>query len=168
MKKMLKIFLFIASFYRNFLAVARTAKQSLRRSLRRTLLLLPINQVMISTAGKAGSLQGVEGHNYVQINDTTINSSGAVWFNNPTSFTRDFHLEMAFYIENTANDSDGLAFVLQSSGPQALASEAGSTIEFGRIFLDQTHLVKVQSQIVSQLNLIHITTIMAVSLLLIG
>ena len=57
---------------------------------------LPINQVMISTAGKAGSLQGVEGHNYVQINDTTINSSGAVWFNNPTSFTRDFHLEMAF------------------------------------------------------------------------
>lgn len=89
---------------------------------------LPINQVMISTAGKAGSLQGVEGHNYVQINDTTINSSGAVWFNNPISFTRDFHLEMAFYIENTANDSDGLAFVLQSSGPQALASEAGSTI----------------------------------------
>ena len=35
---------------------------------------------------------------------------------------------MAFYIENTANDSEwtGL-FVMQSSGPQALASEAGST-----------------------------------------
>lgn len=89
---------------------------------------LPINQVMISTAGKAGSLQGTEGHNYVQINDTTTNSSGAVWFNNPISFTRDFHLEMAFYIENTANDSDGLAFVMQSSGPNAIAADAGSTL----------------------------------------
>lgn len=90
---------------------------------------LPINQVMISTAGKAGSLQGVEGHNYVQINDTTTNSSGAVWFNNPISFTRDFHLEMAFYIEDSSNnDSDGLAFVMQSSGSQSLAAEAGPTI----------------------------------------
>ena len=89
---------------------------------------LPINQSMISTAGKAGSAQGKEGFNYVQINDSTTNSSGAVWFNNPISFTRDFHLEMAFFIENTANDSDGLAFVMQSSGPKAIAADAGSTL----------------------------------------
>lgn len=89
---------------------------------------LPIDQSLLSTAGKAGSLQGGEGHNYVQINDETTNSSGAVWFNNPISFTRDFRLEMAFFIENTAVDSDGLAFVMQSSGPNAIAADAGSTI----------------------------------------
>lgn len=35
---------------------------------------------------------------------------------------------MAFYIENTVNDSDGLAFVMQSSGLGSLAAQAGPTI----------------------------------------
>lgn len=89
---------------------------------------LPIDETMVSTAGKAGAPAGEETHRYVQINDTTTNSSGAVWFNNPVTFTRDFKIEMAFYIENTANDSDGLAFVMQSNGLDSLAEQAGPTI----------------------------------------
>ena len=81
---------------------------------------LPIDETMITTVGKAGAPAGSQKHRYVQINDTTTNSSGAVWFNNPVTFTRDFKIEMAFYIENTANDSDGVAFVMQSNGPTAL------------------------------------------------
>ncbi|MGC2993783.1 lectin-like domain-containing protein, partial [Enterococcus faecalis] len=77
---------------------------------------LPIEQTMISTVGKAGSPSGSEIHRYVQINDTTPSSSGAVWFNYPVSFTNDFKIEMAFYIEFVTNDSDGLTFVMQSNG----------------------------------------------------
>lgn len=89
---------------------------------------LPIDETMITTVGKAGAPAGSQKHRYVQINDTTTNSSGAVWFNNPVTFTRDFKIEMAFYIENTANDSDGVAFVMQSNGPTALGEEAGPTL----------------------------------------
>lgn len=89
---------------------------------------LPVDSSMITTAGKAGAPSGSANHRYVQINDNTTNSSGAVWFNNPVSFTSDFKIEMAFFIENAANDSDGLAFVMQSNGPNSLASEAASTI----------------------------------------
>ncbi|WP_430611756.1 lectin-like domain-containing protein [Enterococcus sp. DIV0876] len=89
---------------------------------------LPIDETMISSVGNAGAPFGQEGFQYVQINDTSTNSSGAVWFNNPITFTKDFRLEMAIYIDDTANDSDGLAFVMQSSGLSALAEQTGSTI----------------------------------------
>ena len=72
---------------------------------------LPIDQTMISTVGIAGSPSGSENHRYVQINDTTPSSSGAVWFNNPVSFTNDFKIEMAFYIENVTNVNPSLSFV---------------------------------------------------------
>ncbi|HBI1692773.1 TPA: lectin [Enterococcus faecalis] len=103
---------------------------------------LPIDQTMISTVGKAGSPSGSENHRYVQINDTTPSSSGAVWFNNPVSFTNDFKIEMAFYIENVTNDSDGLTFVMQSNGPTAIAEEAGPTIGVWANTGDSTPLSK--------------------------
>ncbi|MFR0816185.1 MAG: lectin-like domain-containing protein [Enterococcus casseliflavus] len=78
---------------------------------------MPIDETLITTVGQAGSPQGSDGYNYVQINDgVTSNVSGGVWFNKAVSFTRSFRLEMAFCIENTATDSDGLTFVMQSSG----------------------------------------------------
>lgn len=90
---------------------------------------LPIDETLITTVGQAGSPQGSDGYNYVQINDgVTSNVSGGVWFNKAVSFTRSFRLEMAFCIENAAADSDGLAFVMQSSGVDALAQQAGPTI----------------------------------------
>lgn len=89
---------------------------------------LPVDSTMITTAGKVGAPSGSANHRYVQINDTTTSSSGAVWFNNPVSFTSDFKMDMAFFIENTANDSDGLTFVMQSSSPTAIAAETGPTI----------------------------------------
>lgn len=90
---------------------------------------LPIDETLITTVGQAGSPQGSDGYNYVQINDgVTSNISGGVWFNKAVSFTRSFRLEMAFCIENAAADSDGLAFVMQSSGLNALAQQASSTI----------------------------------------
>ncbi|MEB8398396.1 legume lectins beta domain protein [Enterococcus casseliflavus] len=90
---------------------------------------LPIDETLITTVGQAGSPQGSDGYNYVQINDgVTSNVSGGVWFNKAVSFTRSFRLEMAFCIENAAADSDGLAFVMQSSGLNALAQQAGPTI----------------------------------------
>lgn len=90
---------------------------------------LAIDDSLITPVGQAGSPQGEPGVNYVQINDgATTNSSGGVWFNKPVSFTRSFRLEMAFCIDNTATDSDGLAFVMQSNGLNALAEQAGPTI----------------------------------------
>lgn len=90
---------------------------------------LAIDDSLITPVGQAGSPQGEPGFNYVQINDgTTTNSSGGVWFNKPVSFTRSFRLEMAFFIDNTDTDSDGLTFVMQSSGLNALANQAGPTI----------------------------------------
>jgi hypothetical protein len=89
---------------------------------------LPINDTMISRVGNAGSTQGEEGHKYMQVTDTAKQSSGAVWFNKPISFSKSFHLEMAFCIEQKDNDSDGLAFVLQTNGTTVLASQAGPTI----------------------------------------
>lgn len=90
---------------------------------------LAIDDSLITPVGQAGSPQGEPGLNYVQINDgTTTNSSGGVWFNKPVSFTRSFRLEMAFFIDNTDTDSDGLTFVMQSSGLNALANQAGPTI----------------------------------------
>lgn len=90
---------------------------------------LPIDDSLITHVGQAGAPQGEPGFNYVQINDgTTTNSSGGVWFNKPVSFTRSFRLEMAFFIDNTDTDSDGLTFVMQSSGLNALANQAGPTI----------------------------------------
>lgn len=90
---------------------------------------LPIDETLITTVGQAGSPQGSDGYNYVQINDGVTSSvSGGVWFNKAVSFTRSFRLEMAFCIENAAADSDGLAFVMQSSGLNALAQQASSTI----------------------------------------
>lgn len=90
---------------------------------------LAIDDSLITPVGQAGSPQGESGFNYVQINDgTTTNSSGGVWFNKPVSFTRSFRLEMAFCIDNTSTDSDGIAFVMQSNGLNALAQQAGPTI----------------------------------------
>lgn len=90
---------------------------------------LPIDETLITTVGQARSPQGSDGYNYVQINDgVTSNVSGGVWFNKAVSFTRSFRLEMAFCIENAAADSDGLAFVMQSIGLNALAQQAGPTI----------------------------------------
>lgn len=90
---------------------------------------LAIDDSLITPVGQAGSPQGEPGFNYVQVNDgATTNSSGGVWFNKPVSFTRSFRLEMAFCIDNTATDSDGIAFVMQSSGLNALSEQAGPTI----------------------------------------
>ncbi len=83
---------------------------------------------LITTVGQARSPQGSDGYNYVQINDgVTSNVSGGVWFNKAVSFTRSFRLEMAFALKCSV-DSDGLAFVMQSIGLNALAQQAGPTI----------------------------------------
>lgn len=58
------------------------------------------------------------------------------------SFTNDFKIEMAFYIENVTNDSDGLTFVMQSNGPTAIAEEAGPTIGVWANTGDSTPLSK--------------------------
>lgn len=89
---------------------------------------LPLSDNMISTVGQAGEVKGEEGYNYVQINNSQTSSSGAVWFKQPINFQTDFSLTMAIYIENTANDSDGIAFVMQSQGLSALADQTGPTL----------------------------------------
>jgi hypothetical protein len=90
---------------------------------------LPINDTMITGVGNAGSVQGEDGHKYVQVTGTTQNSRGAVWFNKPLSFSKSFHLEMAFCIDKNGADSDGLAFVLQTNGTTGVvADKAGPTI----------------------------------------
>jgi hypothetical protein len=89
---------------------------------------LPMDDSMITGVKNAGSVQGEEGHNYVQINDGQKDSSGAVWFNKSLSFSKSFHLEMAFCIDQKDNDSDGLAFVLQTNGKTSIANDTGPTI----------------------------------------
>ncbi len=72
--------------------------------------------------------------NYIQLNPSSVNKSGAIWYSEPIPVVSGFHSEFSFRMRNGSNNNcedgsipgaDGLAFVIQNFIPYAIGTHGG-------------------------------------------